>query len=192
MPGGDLAEEISMPPRPYTLTVLNRLGDDQFISALTPLFEGPPWIIAAAISRRPFASLDDLLATCVDILRSASEEAKLALLRAHPDLVGRAALAGTLSPASQGEQAAAGLDALTADDIVTFQHLNAEYQGHFGFPFIICAREHKKESILQGFETRRRHDRATEIAIALDEVLKICALRLRDLMRPEEGSSSRA
>jgi OHCU decarboxylase len=181
-----------MPIPQYTLTTLNRLSDDQFVPALAPLFEGPPWIIGAAISRRPFASLDDLLAVVTGILRSASVERKLALLRAHPDLVGRAALAGTLSPASQGEQAAAGLDALTADEVATFQRLNAEYQDRFGFPFVICAREHKKESILRGFETRLRHDRATEIEIALDEVLKICAFRLRDLVCQDESASNGA
>jgi OHCU decarboxylase len=109
-------------------------------------------------------------------------EQQMALLRAHPDLVGRAAQAGTLSPASTSEQAAAGLDRLTPEEIATFQRLNQLYQEQFGFPFVICARENKKDSILDGFSTRLQHTRQQEIEIALGEVAKICALRLHDLV----------
>jgi OHCU decarboxylase len=107
---------------------------------------------------------------------------QIALLRAHPDLVGRAALDGTLSQASTNEQAAAGLDRLTPEEIATFQRLNQTYQDQFGFPFVICARENKKESILDGFVTRLQHTQQEEIEIALGEVAKICALRLYDLV----------
>jgi OHCU decarboxylase len=103
--------------------------------------------------------------------------------------VGRAALAGTLSPASTNEQAAAGLDRLTLDEIATFQRLNQTYRDQFGFPFVICARENKKESILNGFATRLQHTKQQEIEIALGEVAKICALRLHDLI--DETSTSR-
>jgi OHCU decarboxylase len=109
-------------------------------------------------------------------------EQQIALLRAHPDLVGRAAIAGTLSPASTNEQAAAGLNSLTSEEIATFQRLNQTYQDQFGFPFVICARENKKESILDGFRARLQHTRQQEIEIALGEVAKICALRLHDLI----------
>jgi OHCU decarboxylase len=112
----------------------------------------------------------------------ASVGQQVALLSAHPDLVGRAARAGTLSPASTGEQAAAGLDALTAEEIALFEQYNQAYRSRFGFPFVICAREHKKESILAGFALRLSHNYTQEMAIALDEVAKICALRLYDLV----------
>jgi len=114
------------------------------------------------------------------VIFNASEAQKVALLRAHPDLVGRAALAGTLSPASTAEQAAAGLSDLTPDEIATFARLNLEYQQRFGFPFVICARENKKQSILAGFDARMGNSHAEEIATALGEVVKICRLRLMD------------
>jgi OHCU decarboxylase len=116
---------------------------------------------------------------------AASEEQKVALIRAHPDLVGRAALEGTLSRESTGEQAAAGLNRLSPEEVNTFNRLNNQYREKFEFPFVICARENKKASILAGFDTRITHTRPQEIEIALGEVAKICAFRLADLM-PEE------
>jgi OHCU decarboxylase len=118
---------------------------------------------------------------------AAPEDEQVALLRAHPDLVGRAARAGTLSPASTGEQAAAGLDRLSPEEIATFDRLNQEYQARFGFPFVICARENKHDSILAGFAARLPHTRAQEVRIALGEVAKIGALRLRDLIRDDRA-----
>jgi OHCU decarboxylase len=109
-----------------------------------------------------------------------TEDEQVALIRAHPDLVGRAALAGTLSSASTAEQAAAGLDRLTPDEIADFTRLNAEYQARFGFPFVICARENKKESILAGFSARLTNSREREIQAALAEIAKIGWLRLLD------------
>jgi OHCU decarboxylase len=114
-------------------------------------------------------------------------EQKIALIQSHPDLVGRAALAGTLTPASTNEQASAGLDRLSPAEIATFTRFNAEYRARYGFPFVICARENKKESILAGFEVRLQHTREEEIEVALAEVAKICALRLRDLIRSEQS-----
>ena len=94
----------------------------------------------------------------VDVVSSASEEQQLALIRAHPDLVGAAALAGTLTRESTGEQAAAGLDpgSLTPDEIAEFGARNAAYTERFGFPFVICARENRKESILAGLQDADR------------------------------------
>src|SRR5579884_1379611 len=119
----------------------------------------------------------------------ASPDKQVALLRSHPDLVGRAALEGKLSSASTHEQAAAGLDQLSAEEIATFTQLNQTYRDRFGFPFVICARENKKESILAGFATRLRNSRDQEIIFALQEVAKICALRLQDLVNEEENGA---
>ena len=92
----------------------------------------------------------------------------MALIQAHPDLVGRAALAGTLTPESTSEQAAAGLDRLTQAEIADFQSISTrQYQARFGFPFVICARENKKASILAGFAARLQHTREQEIENAL-------------------------
>ncbi len=163
-----------------TLAEMNDLGKEAFVQALGGLFEGRPWIVARAWSRRPFASLEAFHSVLCSIMYDASAGQQVALLSTHPDLVGRAALAGTLSPASTNEQVAAGLDRLTPEEIATFQHYNQVYRERFGFPFVICARENKKESILAGFAVRLSHSYEQEIELALGEVAKICALRLAD------------
>lgn len=168
--------------RKLTLDEVNSLGEEAFVQELGGLFEGQPWIVAGAWPRRPFASLEALYQTLCSIMYEASVEQQVALLRAHPDLVGRAALAGTLSPASTGEQAAAGLDRLTSEEIATFQSNNQAYRARFGFPFVICARANKKASMLAGFAARLSHTYDQEISLALAEVAKICALRLDDLV----------
>ncbi len=165
-----------------SLDELNALDQDSFTTALGGVFEGEPWIVRAAWPARPFASLEQLRGALCDVMYAAPLGRQVALLRAHPDLLGRAALAGTLSPASTNEQAAAGLDRLTSAEIATFQRLNAAYQQRFAFPFVICARENRKESILAGFAARLRHTREEEIAIALGEVAKIGWLRLQDTL----------
>jgi len=167
------------------LAQVNMLDRAAFVAALGGLFEGPPWIVAEAWERRPFASADALHRALCDVMEAASEERRVALLRAHPDLVGRAALAGTLGAASAAEQAAAGLDRLSPEEVATFQQLNAAYRATFGFPFVICARENKKASILAGFAARMGDAREEEIATALGEVAKICRLRLLDLVTEE-------
>lgn len=169
-----------------TLEEINGLRRDAFVQALGGLFEGRPWIVSAAWSKGPFASLVAFHQTLCSIMYEASPGQQVALLSVHPDLVGRAALAGTLSPASTGKQAAAGLDSLTPEEVATFQHYNQAYRERFGFPFVICARENKKESILAGFEKRLSHSYDQEIALALAEVAKICALRLHDLVEGDD------
>ncbi len=166
-----------------SLDELNALNQEAFVEALGGVFEGEPWIVRAAWQARPFASLEQLRRALCDMMDAAPEARQVALLRAHPDLVGRAALAGALSHASTNEQAAAGLDRLSSEEIATFARLNAAYQRRFGFPFVICARENQKASILAGFAARLRHTREEEITLALGEVAKICWLRLHETVR---------
>src|SRR4051812_22622235 len=146
---------------------------DEFARTLGHLFEGSPWIARAAWDACPFASVDDLHGALCSIMYSAPEEQQLALIRAHPDLAGNAALAGTLSRESTGEQAAAGLGSLTPDELARFTELNESYRDRYGFPFVICARDNRKESILRGFEERLPHSPDEEIATALGEIAKI-------------------
>jgi 2-oxo-4-hydroxy-4-carboxy-5-ureidoimidazoline decarboxylase len=146
------------------------------------VFEHSPWIAEAAWVRRPFASVEALHAVMCEIVRAAGEEKQLALIRAHPDLVGKLALAGQLTKESTGEQASAGLDRLTAEEVELFQQNNAAYKAKFGFPFIICARLNKKAAILNGFKVRLQNSRAQGIQAALTEIFKIAELRLRDLV----------
>ena len=132
-------------------------------------------------SRRPFASVEELLQALCQSVAEAGAEKQLELIRAHPDLVGRLALAGQLTSESRNEQAIAGLTELSPEEIESFGRNNAAYKEKFGFPFVICARLNKKEAILNGFEIRLENSREDEVATALEEIFKIAELRLRDL-----------
>ena len=164
-----------------TLTELNSLSRDEFIRIVGPAFEHSPWIAEETWPKRPFASVEQLHKALTETVRNAGEAQQLALIRAHPDLVGRAALAGTLTRESTGEQASAGLGKLTPEEIETFQKSNKAYRDKFGFPFVICARLNKKEAILNGFKVRLNNSREQEIKAAMEEIFKIAELRLRDL-----------
>jgi OHCU decarboxylase len=165
-----------------TLTQINAADHDTFVALLGWVFEGSPWIAAGAWPDRPFADRAALHRALCAVMWAAPPARQIALIAAHPDLVGRAALAGTLTPESTREQAAAGLDHLTPGEQATFAQLNARYREMFGFPFVICARENKKESILAGFATRLGHSRAEEITTALTEIAKIAWLRLGEVV----------
>jgi 2-oxo-4-hydroxy-4-carboxy-5-ureidoimidazoline decarboxylase len=166
-----------------TIAEINSLDRSEFVQIIGPVFELSRWIAQETFPKRPFADLELLHAALCDTVKSSSEEKQLALIRAHPDLVGRAALAGTLTSASTNEQASAGLNQLSADEIALFQKNNAAYKEKFGFPFVICARLNKKDAILEGFERRLKNSREQEIKTALEEIFKIAELRLRNLIR---------
>jgi 2-oxo-4-hydroxy-4-carboxy-5-ureidoimidazoline decarboxylase len=168
-----------------SLRGLNGLDRAGFITACGPLFEGSAWIAERAWQHRPFASLDELHAALVAAMNEASREEHLALIRAHPDLVGRLAREGRLTAASLSEQQAAGLDSLSAAEVALFDSWNAAYKEKFGFPFVICARENRKEAILAAFPARLAHAREEEIGAALKEIGAIARHRLVD--RVEEG-----
>lgn len=161
---------------------LNATTPDEFVRIVGPVFEHSPWIAELAWAKKPFPNFDELLRALCTTVENSSEEKQLALIRAHPDLVGRAALAGTLTRESTGEQASAGLNQLSAEEIALFQKNNAAYKEKFGFPFVICARLNKKEAILAGFEARLKNSHEQEIRAALAEIFKIAELRLRDLL----------
>ena len=164
------------------LDQLNRLGHDEFVRIVGPVFEDSPWIAEAAWAKRPFPTVDHLHHALCEVVRNADEAKQVALIRAHPDLVGRAALAGTLTRESTNEQASAGLGNLTPEEIELFQKNNAAYKEKFGFPFVVCARLNKKEAILNGFKVRLQNSREEEIQTALTEIFKIAWLRLQDIV----------
>jgi OHCU decarboxylase len=165
------------------LAILNSRDRETFAEIVGPVFEHSPWIAELTWHRKPFASVDQLHAALCATLAESGEQKQLALIRAHPDLVGRLALAGQLTKESTSEQASAGLDKLTPEEVKLFQANNAAYKAKFGFPFIICARQNKKEAILKGFETRLKNTREQEIKTALEEIGKIALLRLQDLVK---------
>jgi 2-oxo-4-hydroxy-4-carboxy-5-ureidoimidazoline decarboxylase len=161
-----------------TLAHLNGCTRDEFVDTVGPVFERSPWIAAAVVGRRPFASREAMHAAMCDTVRVATKAQQLALIQAHPDLVGRA----VLTAESAHEQAAAGLMDLTPEDIASFDRYNSAYMARFGFPFVICARKNKKEAILRAFPLRLTHDRDQEMATALGEIYQIAGLRLADLL----------
>ena len=116
-------------------------------------------------------------------MRAAPRERQVALIRAHPELAGRKARAGELTAASTGEQARAGLDRLTAEELGELEAVNRAYRERFGFPLIVCVREHTKDSILAWGRARLGHTADDEVATAIGEIAKIAGLRLRDLVR---------
>ena len=171
------------PCRRYLLAELNALPRAEFVRRIGPVFENSVWIAEETWPRRPFMDLAQLHRAFCETVRGAEAKKQLALIRAHPDLVGRAALAGTLTPESTREQAGAGLNRLTPGEIAAFQTLNQAYREKFRFPFIICARLNKKEAILNGLRARLDNSRANEIKTALAEIEKIAYLRLQDIVR---------
>ena len=144
---------------------------------MSALFEHSPWVEERADAR---PASGDRHADLMAVVYQATSDERLALIAAHPELAGKAAIDRTLTEASAAEQASAGLDRLTADEFDTFHRLNAAYGERFGFPFILCVRLTDKAGILAAMERRLLNPRSIEIAVALGEIGKIIALRLED------------
>ena len=172
---------MSQPRR--TITQVNAFKFEQFMKAFGSVFEHSPWVAEQTWPRLPFASVDALHRALCETVAQSSDEKQLALIRAHPDLVGRVTVAPTLTPTSTREQAGAGLDSLRPQDVATFQSFNQRYHDQFGFPFIICARLNTKDAILAAFPVRLKNNRDEEIQTALTEIYKIARLRLLDLVK---------
>ncbi|WP_193176029.1 2-oxo-4-hydroxy-4-carboxy-5-ureidoimidazoline decarboxylase [Oricola nitratireducens] len=165
-----------------SLATINTCSDSEFVALLGAIFEHSPWVAEAVAGGRPFASVDALHAAMVSAIDDAGRDAQLTLIRAHPDLAGKAALAGELTQESTSEQKGAGLDRLTKDEFARFHQLNDAYKERFGFPFILAVRGHDKHSILAAFERRLEHSPEDEIAEALAQIARIGAFRLNDLI----------
>ena len=167
----------------------NSLDEKEFVTRFDGVFEGSPQLAQRAADARPVGSFEDLSRAFREAMYAASREEQLALIRAHPDLAGEAAVADELTVASAGEQASAGLDRLTPWEHEAFTAMNAAYQERFGMPMIVCVREHDKRSILKNAEARLQNSPEQEFETALAEISKIAELRLRDLVEVrEEGS----
>ncbi|MDO0862912.1 2-oxo-4-hydroxy-4-carboxy-5-ureidoimidazoline decarboxylase [Xanthomonas campestris pv. campestris] len=156
----------------------NALDTAAFVARYRALFEHSPWVVERAARRRPF---DDVFGGLMQVVYDASPDDQLALIRAHPELAGRAAIDRTLTAASAAEQASAGLDRLDEDEFHRFHALNHAYRQRFGFPFVICVRLQDKAGILAELQRRLDAPRNDEIATALAEIGKIVHLRLEAL-----------
>jgi 2-oxo-4-hydroxy-4-carboxy-5-ureidoimidazoline decarboxylase len=158
---------------------VNALERHKFTEKFALLFEHSPWIAARTAGKRPFRDGNEFFAALCETVMKASNDEKLCLIRAHPDLVGREGL----TRESQSEQKSAGLGQLSPAEIERFRDDNKRYREKFGFPFVICARLNKKETILKAFPVRLQNSREKEIETALGEIFKIAELRLKDLAR---------
>ena len=158
---------------------------DSFVKTYGGIFEHSAWIAEGAFDLELGPAHDvavGLHNALARVFRSATDDQRLGVLTAHPDLAGKLAQAKRLTAESTSEQASAGLDALTDDERKTFTELNAAYVEKFGFPFIIAVRDHDKASILKAFHARLDSDRATEFAEACHQVERIAHYRLMDIL----------
>ncbi len=168
---------MAVPDR-VSLTWLETAPDDDFVAALDGIFEDSPWVARRSAGARPVGDLAGLHRTLVATVEAAPASDQLALIRAHPDLAGRAAVAGELSEASTAEQAGAGLDRLAPDEFARFTSLNRRYRERFGFPFVIAVAGLSKHGILAAFEARLDNDADAERREALRQIARIARLRL--------------
>jgi OHCU decarboxylase len=173
MNAGAAPNRFDPPPRTMTR------GD--FIARFGGVYEHFPRIAEAAWDRglTPAEDTPDgLAAAMADVAAALGDADKLTLIRNHPDLAGKAAIAGDLTEASQSEQAGAGLANCRPEEFARFQELNAVYNQKFGFPFILAVGGRNRQEILAAFEARIANDRETELRSALEQIDKIARLRL--------------
>ena len=158
------------------------LEHTDFVDRLGAIYEHSPWVAAEVASLATgiddIEKLGELMADCVD---NASKSRQLELIRAHPDLAGKAPVAGELTEESTNEQASAGLDQCSVDEYEQFQALNVAYHEKFGFPFIMAVKDSSRDEILRAFSDRLENDAALEFETALAEIHKIARLRLRSM-----------
>lgn len=158
------------------------MNQQDFCAQLGHIFEHAPWVAAAAWHQRPFADFETLHQTMVKVVQQAEEAQQLELIRAHPDLAGKAAIQGELTEASSHEQAGAGLDRLNPEEYSRFHALNDAYRQKFAFPFILAVKGHDKHSILAAFTQRLQHDPASEKDQALQQIARIAYFRLQAVL----------
>lgn len=166
-----------------TLNEVNDLQREEFVERFGSLYEHSPWVAEGASEERPFDDLSEMHGAFGRALREASSERQFSVIKAHPDLAGKAATAGDLTPESTQEQASVGLDRLTPEEYETFTELNEAYKEKFGIPMIFAVREHNKNSILENARKRLQNTREEEVDRALEEINKIARYRLGETLK---------
>lgn len=161
-----------------SLAEVNAMTKAVLVARFGDVAEHAPWVAELAALRRPFASREAMIASFQSAIREAPTAEQMGLIRAHPDLAGRAAVAGELEEESRNEQAGAGLDRLTPEEFARFNELNTRYRQRFAIPFILAVKGASKQQILESFAERLGNDRDTEYANALDHVCRIVGLRI--------------
>jgi len=165
------------------LAQVNALSLEQFTARFGGVFENSPWIAREAWEGRPFDSLDDLFASMSDAVRDATEEQCLALIRAHPELAGREAVRGGLTPDSSSEQARLGFLSLDRSHFEQMKELNRTYRQRFGIPCIVALKLHASHaSVMAEMQRRLGNTKQAEIATALEQIGHIARGRLDKIM----------
>ncbi|MEH6435162.1 allantoate amidohydrolase [Massilia sp. DD77] len=175
-----------------TLTELNACDAPAFVERLRGIYEHSPWIAERAAGRRPFASLAALKLAMQAVVTEAAQDEQLALLRAHPELAGKAAVAGELTAESTSEQASSGLNRCTPEEYTALQDLNAQYDAKFGFPFILAVkgptgRGLARRTVIDTFARRLKNQPADEQRECLRQVHRIAEIRLNELLGVEQA-----
>jgi 2-oxo-4-hydroxy-4-carboxy-5-ureidoimidazoline decarboxylase len=169
-----------------TLSELNECSSADFVAALANIFEHSPWIAEQAAMARPFRGVRQLFDAMVAVVEGATPEARLTLIKAHPDLANKTQRAAGLTVESNAEQNSVGLDRLSDAEYEAFERLNNAYRAKFAIPYIVCVRRHTRDSILRDFERRLPNDASTEAATSIAEICRIAALRLDQLLKSED------
>jgi 2-oxo-4-hydroxy-4-carboxy-5-ureidoimidazoline decarboxylase len=168
------------------LAELNACSKADFVAALANIFEYSPWIAEQAASGRPFAGVGPLFDAMKAAVDRAPSELRLALIKAHPDLANKTQRAAGLTAESNAEQNSVGLDRLSDAEYEAFDRVNNAYRSKFGFPYIVCVRRQTKDSILRDFARRLPNDAATEMQTSVEEICRIAALRLDQLVAGDD------
>ncbi|WP_018606863.1 2-oxo-4-hydroxy-4-carboxy-5-ureidoimidazoline decarboxylase [Uliginosibacterium gangwonense] len=162
------------------MAVLSALDQSSFVSRLDGIFEHSPWVAERAWLMRPFEALEDLQQALCRCMRAASADEKLALIRAHPELAGKAAMRGEMAEASVREQSGARLDACSPEEYARLHQLNTAYREKFGFPFILAVRGLDRAAIIAIFANRLENVPEQELEEALLQIERIACLRLHE------------
>ena len=163
---------------------LNALDAPAFNQLLGGIFEHSPWVAERVLHQRPFASIQALHAAMVAAIEAEGFDAQLKLIRAHPELAGKAVVRGELTEESNREQSGAGLDRCTLPEFAELQNLNTRYNQKFGFPFIVAVRGHTRHSIIALMAQRLDNNAQAEQSECLQQIYKIGQFRLEDLLSP--------
>lgn len=155
---------------------------DAFAAALSGIFEHSPWVAEQAAGGRPYGSVDALYEAMRDIVAQAGDARRFALIHAHPELAGKAAVRGELTIESTREQSGAGLAQCTQEEFDKLQALNRAYREKFGFPFILAVRGYDRAGIIAHFEARLNNARDEEVRMSLEQIYRIAKLRIDDLV----------
>lgn len=171
---------------PVDIKQLNALAENTFVEFLGGVYEHSPWVAKAVTTHRPFKNVIELQSAMKKVVELADDEAKINLLKAHPEFAGKAAQQGTLTESSTQEQGRLSLNNLPTEQHLRMQQFNREFMEKYGFPGIVAVRLNKSvEDIFTQFEERLNNNFATEVGAAIQQVHAIAGFRLQDLVTDE-------